>query len=292
MRVRIRRLFINMVRRLLLPAGIAALLASCSVLIDVDGKQCESNADCAALSRGSVCQQNICVSADGDAGATGAGGSPEDPLVCKARETSEEPKVKYTFAPIFANAPQTPKPFTIKACGQLDLDCENPVVPELEVNAGEPVDFEVPTGFAGYFEIHNPDTLDALLFMARPVIQDTVGWNVTVPNEGLVAQLGLATGETVDPELGIILALARDCDAKPLEGVTFSNSEGGLGFYIIANLPNTKITETGAQGAAGYVNIPISTTALSGVHNASGKTLGPSSVRVKPHWISLVEIFP
>ena len=282
-----------MVRRLLLPLSIAALLASCSVLIDVDGKQCERDADCAALSSDSVCQKNLCVqSTIGSAGATGAGGSPEaDPLVCQARETSKQPKVKYSFAPIFANPPPEPKPFTIKACGQLDLECDNPVDGPHEVTTGEPHDFEVTPGFAGYFEIHNPDTIDALLFMGRPVVEDTVGWNVTVPNQGLVVQLAVATGEDVDPELGVVLAVARDCEARALEGVTMSNSEGGLGFYIIGNLPNTKLTETGSQGAAGFVNIPISTTALSGVHS-SGTMLGPSSVRVKPGWISLVELFP
>lgn len=283
-----------MVRRLLLPLGTAALLASCSVLIDVDGKQCDSDADCTALSPGSVCQQSLCVQASSnDAGATGSGGTPaDDPLVCKAAQASEQPKVTYTFAPIFANKPQAPQPFTIKACGQLDLECENPDFGPLEVNAGEPQAFEVTPGFAGYFEIKNPDTLDAFLFLGRPILQDTVGWNVTVPDEGTVLQLGLATGEDVDPDLGILISVARDCDGRPLEGVTYSNSAGGLGFYFVTNLPNTELTETGPQGAAGFVNVPIGTAILRGTHNPSGTELGPSSARLKPRSISLVEIFP
>ncbi len=282
-----------MVRRLLLPLGTAAVLASCSVLIDVDGKQCESDADCAALSSEAVCQQQLCVPADSGAGATGSGGAPgeEDPLVCKQRETSTEPKVKYSFAPAFANEPKQPKPFVVQACAALDLECERPVYGPVEVTAGEPHDFEVEPGFTGYFEIHNPDTLDALLFMARPVIEDTVGWSATVPNQALIDQLGAATGEMADPDLGIVLAVARDCDSRALEGVTFSNSSGGLGFYIIGSLPLVSATATGTTGVAGYVNIPISTTAVSGVHT-SGTALGPVSVRVKPGWISLVELFP
>jgi hypothetical protein len=284
-----------MVKRLFFPLGIAASLASCSVLIDVDGKQCEVDADCAGLGpEGATCEQSLCVAkTGGDAGASGVGGaaSEDDPLVCKAREVSDSPTVRYTFAPIFANAPKEPQPFTVKACGQLDLECDNPLVGPIDVNAGEPEDFVLPTSFAGFFEISNPDTLPALLFLARPVVQDTVGWNVTVPDQATVLQLGLATGEKVDPELGIVLSVARDCTAAPLPGVTFENSEGGLRFYIINNLPNTSITETGPQGAAGFVNIPIKTTILTGTHT-SGAKLGPVSVRVKPGYISLAEIFP
>jgi hypothetical protein len=283
-----------MLRRLLLPLGTVALLASCSVLIDVDGKQCGSNADCAALSPGSVCQQSLCVqSSNNTAGTNGSGGSPdEDPLVCKAHETSKQPKVKYSFAPIFANPPKEPKPFTIKACNQFDLECNSPVFGPIDANADEPRDFEVEPGFDGYFEIRNPDTLSAMLFLGRPVVEDTVGWNMTVPDQTTVVQLGLATGTIVNPELGLVISVSRDCDAMPLSGVTVTNSEGGIGFYLINNLPNTSITETGPQGALGFVNIPISTTTLTGVHNETGTELGPVSVRVKPGWISLGELFP
>ena len=286
-----------MVTRLLFPFCLTALAAGCSVLIDVDGKQCETNADCASLaasSGGLECRQNLCLAVEagqGDGGAAGATSS--DPLVCETRETSTEPTVKYSFAPIFAQAPSEPKPFSIKACLQLDLACEAPVFGPLDVNAGEPQDFEVPPGFTGYFEITNPDTLGGLLFMGRPVVQDTVGWNVTMPTPEVVAQLALATGKDVDPELGLILSVARDCDALALAGVTFTSTEEStsLGYYFVNSLPNTALTKTGTQGAVGYANVPIGTAILSGM-TESGTALGPVSLRVKPHWISLGEIFP
>jgi hypothetical protein len=288
-----------MVTRFLILSSIALVLASCSVLIDVEGKQCESNDDCVALGAafaGSVCAQNICVmptdTAGGEAGA--GSGVPPDPLMCMARELSTEEKVKYTFAPVYAPGaePKEPKPFVIKACGQLDLSCENPVSGPFEVNAGEPQEFLVKPGFAGYFEITNPDTIDGLLFLGRPVVQDTVGWGVTIPSPQVVAGLALATGEEVKPELGIVLAVARDCDGNALEHVTFSNSKGGLHYYFVMALPNTELTETGPQGATGYANVPISTTILTGIHNPSGHMLGPVSVRLKPNTVSFAEIWP
>jgi hypothetical protein len=279
-------------------AILAVAPVACSALIDVDGKQCVRDSDCTALRgapRGAVCVQSLCVSpsAEAEAGAAGTSGAPDDPLACVAQERSQEPSVKYSFAPIFApgGEPAEPKPFTVKACEQLDLTCDKPVYGPIDVNPGEPQDFMVPVGFNGYFEIQNPDTLGGLFFMGRPVQQDTVGWNVTMPTPELVAALGSVTREDIDPELGIILVDARACDGSPLEGVTVSNSKGGLGYYFLNYLPDASLTKTSPQGAAGFANVPISTTALEGVHE-SGKKLGPVSLRVRPHYMSFTELWP
>jgi hypothetical protein len=287
-------------------ALLCRLLASCSLTLDVDDEQCSSTEDCEALGpafAGSVCERHACVRqaplASGGEGA-GAGGAPDTPpndaLQCQAPEPSSSPTVKFSFAPIFLTGtePTDPQPFTVKACDQFDFDCEEPLLGPVEVNAGEPYEFELPrgtAGFSGYFEITNPDTLSGLFFMGRPIVEDTVGWNVTMPSPNLVAQLALLTGEDVDPELGLILSVARDCDANALEGVAVTSSKGGLGYYFVMSVPDTALGKTGPQGAAGFANVPLSSTSLSGVHD-SGKELGPVAVRVKPHFISFAELFP
>ncbi len=282
-----------MITRLFLPLSIAGLLASCSVLIDVDGQQCTRDQDCVALGAaftGAVCERNLCVKTnDGAAG----GPSVPDPLVCTPTELSTEPLVKYSFAPVFAPGaePAEPKPFSIKACGTLDLACEHPVFGPIDVNAGQPQDFLVKPGFAGFFEIKNPDTLDGLLFLGRPINVDTAGWAVTMPTPAVVAQLAFATGEEINLELGFVLSVARDCNGTLLDHVAFHSTKGGLGYYFVMNLPDTSLTQTGPQGAAGYANVPISTTILTGMHE-SGKTLGPVSVRLKPNTLSFAEIWP
>jgi hypothetical protein len=279
------------------------LLGGCSLLIDVQNNQCGSTPDCEALGpafAGSVCARGVCILKESNAaGADGAGGTdgePGDPLVCQAPTPSETDTVVYSFAPIFlaGTEPKAPQPFTVKACDQFDFDCEQPLVGPIEVTAGEPYAFELPkgtAGFSGFFQIENPDTMSGLLFMGRPIVEDTVGWNVTMPSPNLVTQLAVLTGEDVDPELGLILTVARDCEARPLEGVTIDNTKGGLGYYFVMNLPDTSLGKTGPQGAAGFANVPILPTSLSGVHE-SGKELGPVSVRVKPHFISFAELFP
>lgn len=301
----------SMLKRLIiLPLGVTTLayglsgglLAGCSVLIDVDGKQCSTSQDCAALGAafsGATCEQNLCVlkTPTGAAGSQGVGGdaSMPDPLECEKQEPSTEAMVKYTFAPIFATGSEPkdhePLPFHIVACSPADLECAKPVFGPLDVMPGQPQDFLVPRGFQGYFYATNPDTIDALIFMGRAIVKDTIGWNVTVPTPALVAGFGLATNEQVNPDLGLIIAVARDCDQAPLEGVKFTSSKEGLRFYFVNSFPDTTLTETGSQGAVGFANVPISTATLKATA-ASGRELAPAIIRLKPRTASLVELFP
>lgn len=276
--------------------SIAAMAAGCSVLIDVDSKQCEVDADC--VTRGfqdAVCSSNLCVAKavpdpPGEGGAGGESSGTDDPLVCEI-EPSSEATVKFSFAPIFAIPPEQPQPFSIKACLSLDPDCQSPVFGPIDVNAGEAQDFIVPKSFNGYFEISNPDTRTGLYFMGRPLSTDTVGWNVTIPNDQTIAALGLAAGEPVDLDKGVMIAVARDCNLLPLEGAVFENSEGGLRFYFYQTTPDAKATKTGPQGAVGFANVEIGTTTISAVAE-NGTELTPVLLRLKQGYVSFTEVFP
>lgn len=292
--------FISRAGALLLAGG---AISSCSLLVDVNPLQCGSTPECQTLGpafAGSRCERGVCVLAEPAVAGGGAGGAADeaegDPLVCAAPAPNENETVVYSFAPIFlaGTEPEDPQPFSVKACAQFDFECERPLLGPVEVEAGRAHDFELPkgeAGFNGFFEITNPDTLSGLLFMGRPVVRDTIGWNVTMPSLDLVAQLAALTGEDVDPELGLILTVARDCEASPLEGVTIANSKGGLGYYFVMNVPDTALGKTGPQGAAGFANVPLLPTVVSGTHE-SGTPLGPVSVRVKPGFLSFAELFP
>jgi hypothetical protein len=307
-----------MATRTFLVLGIAATTAACSVLIDVDGKQCDVSQDCAARGfPGSECRENLCVAlvdepvggAGGDAGASseagqGGDGPPGggDPLMCDVTTPEPGATVKFTFAPLFASPPEEPTPFSIKACQQFDLDCKTPLFGPIDVEAGVAEDFEVPAGFIGYFDITNVATLHGLYFMGRAVNVDTGGWPVRMPDAQTVQNLGFFAQQDVDPNLGIVLSVARSCEQirsgdtlmppKPLQGVTFSSSAGGNVFYIVNDLPNVNTMVTGPQGAAGFVNVPIGTSVLN-VKTEAGQELKPVTVRLPgPNTISFVEVFP
>lgn len=279
-----------MTKRSFIILGLAAAAIGCSVLIEVDDKQCDADADCAARGpafAAAVCRKNLCVATDvgGDAGASG------NPLLCEAPAPNDAPTVKFTFAPGFAVPPTDPKPFSVSACLSLDPNCDNPVFGPIDVNALEPQDFEVPKNFNGFFQIENPDTRTGLYFMGRPLAEDTLGWAVSLPNDGTITALGVAAGEQVDLALGVMIAVARDCKASPLEGATFEDKDPGLRFYFYQTTPDANATETGPQGAVGYANLPLGQTTLS-AKAADGTELTPVVVRLKADHVSFAEVFP
>lgn len=269
------------------------------MLIDVDGKQCQADADCAT--RGfadAVCEQNLCIVKQdpGSAGAGGRGGE-DNPLICKAPEPTDATTVKFSFAPGFAVTPEDPKPFSVKVCGPLDPECNAPIIGPIDVNALEPYEFELPKAFNGFFQIENPDTRTGLYYMGRPVNEDTIGWNVTVPGDATITALGFAAGKQVHLELGVMIAVARDCNLLPVEGAVFENSElastpDGLRFYFYQTMPDVNATKAGPQGAVGYANLPIGTATL-GATAPDGTALTPVAVRLKAGgYVSFIEVFP
>jgi hypothetical protein len=275
--------------------ALLCLASGCSTLVDVEPVQCEVDVDCERLGSqfvGTSCVAGLCISPDDGEG--GSGGMASSPFECVDPEPIEGDSIIYTFTVKYATTPSEPVPSIMKACERLDALCNAPVAVAENVVAGELVDLELPAGFAGYFQIENPHTLSALHFPGRPLLEDTRGWDLTIADDVTVAGLGIATDTAIDPEQGAMIVVARDCDALPLESATFTNSAGGVQFYIVDNFPTPEATATTEQGSGGFVNVPIGTTIVSASHE-SGAELTATSAVIRPlgeGWVSYLEIFP
>jgi hypothetical protein len=272
--------------------GGAAL--SCSLLIETSTKQCSQDSDCPKLGKafeGSVCQKNLCVTPVID-----------DPLVCKTPDAGATQTVKLTFTVNFASKPAAPQPFQIWACNRLDVNCDSPVFGPVTANAGDMVGLDVPVGFQGYLQLKNPSTVNAMEFLARPLLEDTHGWDLTIASPMTVMLLGAATGTTIDPMLGGVVMIARDCNRTPLAGVQASimvsqgdpNDAGPdttVSFYFSNMFPSKSLMATTSEGAAGFVNVPIGSAILSGTTD-SGRALSPTTAVSRAGWFSYVEVQP
>ena len=266
--------------------ALTASTLSCSVLIDTTAKQCSSDTDCANLGdafAGSVCTANVCVKPE----ALGPAG-------CPRVEPSPNPTVTLSFKVSFAAA-ATQNQFTILACKRLDTLCAGPVA-MTTADSGTLINFDVPTGFQGFLQVTNPDTVSAMVFLGLPAQQDTRFWDLTIPREGDVKLIGLATSTTIDRTLGTLVMIARDCDRTPLAGVVASNSTDGTGFYFSAMAPDKSLTATTDEGAAGFVNVSPGNSILSGTYD--GRPMSPTSVESRGAtgselgWVSYAEVFP
>jgi hypothetical protein len=268
---------------------VATSLANCTLVVDADTPQCDTDADCAARGEGfadAACERNVCVVA--------ASGIDASILECTAPIHNGLPTVKYSFAvqlPTSAGE-ESPTSFRVQACQQLDVDCQEPAAGPFDVAAGTRYDFPLPQGFSGFFQIASERTLPALYFVPGPIVTDTMGWSPTVISKEALAQLAAAAGISLDPSSGVVIASVRDCDGGPIEGATVTASEGGaIRYYFVNNLPVLSATETSAQGAVGFANLPATTIVLNGV-SKSGQAFAPVSVRIKSGSLSFVEIRP
>jgi hypothetical protein len=274
---------------------LAGAALSCSVIIDSSSTQCTQTSDCAKLGAafaGSVCQKNVCV-------------APDNPLVCKSIDGGANSTVKLTFHIGYATPPSDLGMFTVLACGRYDVNCSSPVAGPVIEDPSDPnskVELDVPVGFFGYLQVTNPSAVNSMEFLARPLEQDTAGWDLTLATEATITGLGLATQSTIDRTLGTVIVIARDCNRVPLAGVQTSlvisqgDPDAGpdktIGFYLVSMFPTKSQMETTADGASGYANVPIGSATVSGTIVATGMALAPTSAVSRSGWISYVEVQP
>jgi len=285
--------------RIALALALSTLLTlSCSLVVnDTSDKQCSIDSDCTKLGSAfanTVCQKNVCVAAD--------------PLSCRTIPQTN-PKVKLTFTIGFAAKPAgNLGTFTVNACDRLDVDCSTPVagpVTEDPSDANSSVELDVPYGFQGYLQVKNEGvTVPSMEFLARPLQQDTAGWNLTIATPTTVKLLGGATGTAVDiTNDGLFIMVARDCNRTPLAGVqtTLDISQGNIDagasssivpFYLANMFPNKSLMATTEEGAAGFANVPPGSAILSGTIQDTGFQLQPTAAQSRAGWISYVEVQP
>ncbi len=286
--------------RLALALGVSSLATlSCSFIVnDTSTKQCSVDADCTKLGAAfanTICQQNLCVASD--------------PLSCRTIPQTN-PTVKLTFTIGFAAKPTGSQGlFTVVACNPLDVNCDSPIAgPATEdpTDTSQSIELDVPYGFQGFLQITNDGvTVPSMEFLARPLQQDTAGWNLTIATPTTVALLGAATGTSVDIKNdGLFIMVARDCNRTPIAGVQTTinvtqgdNADAGVdssivAFYLDNTFPVKTLMATTAEGAAGFANVPPGSAVLNGTIQASGFQLQPTSAQSRAGWISYVEVQP
>jgi len=272
---------------------------SCSLVVnDTSDKQCSVDADCTKLGvafANTVCQKNVCVASD--------------PYSCRAIPQTN-PKVKLTFTIGFAAKPNGDQGiFKVLACDPLDVNCDSPVdgpVTEDPSDPSQSITLNVPYGFQGFLQVTNDGvTVPSLEFLARPLQQDTAGWNLTIATPTTVALLGASTGTSVDiKNHALFIMVARDCNRAPLAGVqaaidvTQGDADAGTSsdsivpFYLMNTFPSKSLTATTTEGAAGFANVPPGSALLHGMPVDGSYQLQPTSAQSRAGWISYVEVQP
>lgn len=199
---------------------------------------------------------------------------------------------------------------TARACGRLDVACDEPLAPAAAVDAEGKVTLQVPGTFNGYFEIRNESPDPAKAF---------VPLNVFVPTSELVRGgaeprrlivfrgsevLALASfvGGSFSPDTppnAFLLATALDCLGSAAGGVSFSLTPESLrspqtgSFYTGEDsLPSMTATETVARGLFAMTNLNAGAPTLAGTLNEGRRPLALTSALTRDGQMTQIFVGP
>lgn len=312
-----------------LAIGVAS---ACSLLIDVSGEQCTTDADCAARGASFAaarCVRSACTLDDGvEAGPVPEAGSPDvdaadasppvDPrYLCLGKHPAPTP-TKATAAYMLTLTDlitQKALPgLRVKLCTNLtDPSCAVPAATTQTDDAGVArLTIDLSKGaFDGYVDV-DPETADG-----GSAVVDGGDTAVYMPSRIYYTSIPIAADRTDDYQLlqfgtlnlfgslfsakadftkGAAFIIAEDCsftDSASISLTVDQADDGGThAFYIKNDQPSTTATETDVSGIAGFVNLPTGNRSFTTELSTTKQKVGSVNGYVRPGTIMFAKIGP
>jgi hypothetical protein len=269
-------------------------VSGCSLLLDSDRLQCETDGDCAARGlESATCDTdvNICVEAEdlvwGCVGNVEWDEATSEPLVLNAR-----------FRRLSGETPVVGAPG--KLCEPLDTDCLSPL-DEAVTDENGVLSLTGYYGFRGYTLLEPPESYPnmapAILWANPPRFDEVAAEDIQPAHLTAVDEVsGIAAllGTSVNPDAGHIFGLTSDCNQQPIGNVTLRSDVVGtdtVQYYFDGSIPSKTAAETDASGLGGFVNVPAGLVTITATSLDVG-LLGSATVLVKPGHITYLGIGP
>lgn len=294
-------------------ALVVAGLASCTLIMDADRRQCATNDDCV---RGSgraneICATGVCEAVASPLAETDAASDsePEDPAwACLNRTGTLPPEELGVPVPLYrryvgAVNPAPVEGLSVKACRYDDDTCARPVGVPVVTDATGFIETPVFAGFRGYLELTASEATSSAIMptlsfisaidKARPPVNPPVAVPLFTRDDmdfivGTVAR-------KVNPQLGIFLFTVRNCEGKPVQGAQVRVepiAADTFGFYTDATgTPGLTQQATSPDGSGGFVNLPPGRVTIT-VSRASGAVGWSSDLLIRADTISDTFIDP
>lgn len=270
----------------------APLLGSCLLLIDTTERQCKTNADCTSADLGTMCVEQVCVSAgcQGDSctstepsrdgkcenDAQCADSTPRclnetcvssqvgAQWICQAEDmVRTNNMVRFSFHIIDFLSRQPPKNIVVNACLSHDVACAEPVSMYVDSDGTGHAQLEIPAGFVGFFEVKS-ESLTTLLYVTKPIWKNTSSQDLPILSMDALKLTAQITLLTIDPSTGLALLQALDCSDTPAAGVSFKlrgeGTETANSFYMVDQIPSldaklTTYDQISKAATGGFINV-------------------------------------
>lgn len=235
---------------------------SCSVLVDANRVQCNTDEDCRA--RGASFAQSSCVNTICEGNpkwaclehpAASPGGAGPFRVTMHVTDLIK----KTAIADVRADL-----------CRKIDVSCNDPAASVTSDASGTISLTSVEAGFSGYVSLQSSAIVSTLYFFNPLIDRDqdipALSLSNSAARAGLLGQLG------ADPARADILLNASDCQGKPVSGITYALTSpipGAIAYYLSSGLPTRNGTTTDATGYGGFVNLPSGTVTITATDTVS-----------------------
>ncbi|MGE5788193.1 MAG: hypothetical protein ACM3ZE_26595 [Myxococcales bacterium] len=258
---------------------------SCTLITDADREQCVVDTDC--LERGdafkaTVCQESQCV-ADPAWACLQDQGDSSDP----GPFTVRLPLVSVLDQSAMAGV-------TAVMYRKIDVASSNPISAQAVSDANGVVELSVEKGFDGYVSLSHQSIGPSLYFFNPPVRRSETVSPIRLASIPVVAALFQQVGRTYDPNQGVVILTAEDCQSRPLSQVSYTVPKWSAStavFYSVDGLPTTSTSATDGSGYGGLIGLPPETVAISATHTTQG-SIGGLSLFVRAGALSYSRMVP
>jgi hypothetical protein len=216
--------------------------------------------------------------------------------LCTADDQSIKPaSVRYGFHIVDFLSREPPKNIVVKACRSNDVGCAEPVSTFNDTDGTGHAQFDLPSGFFGFFDIHS-DAIPTLLYVTKPIVKNTLNRDLPVLTGATVQLTAQVTGFTVDSKKGLALLEALDCSDTPQGGVQFAvTSAMADQFYLVDQVPSRDATvtvydEVNNTANGGFVNVPTGFNTFSARLGVDGLELGSFNAQVLEGGITFIDM--
>lgn len=267
-----------------LSAGI--LLGACTLVVDAERQQCESDADCSRLGpdfEDGVCVEALCRT------------RPDPRWDCLDREptavAAPPPASVRVRVSVLDVVTRGPRPAVeVRACGALDSECVTPLAIAVTHSGGE-ADLQLPGGFNGYLRCEAGNIFPTLYFFGAPLTESSTAL-VSVVSTAVVEGLDAQSADVSAPGRPVVVVDALDCTGAPAAGVRVSVPEGNsttiVGYMVDGLYPPSQMA-TSSSGVARILNIEEGNVTING-RLTDGRSIGSAAVLTRQGFVTLANL--
>ncbi len=271
---------------------ILAGAASCTLVVDAERAQCDTDLDCSARGfENASCVDHLCQ-------APQAASDPEWGCLegFQPPSVAADELVPYRLRFERATQPRVPPlNLFIRLCSSYDYKCENPISGIPQPDETGSVTLELEPTFRGFLEVEATGLKPTLAFLPSLVVWPPEEQVFRLTQASDFVALAEAVNIPYNPERGFSVMLTNNCRDQRASGVVLATGDGDdftLPYFFKGSLPDFDAVQTDEQGAGGWTWIPVGQATAEARRAATGEFIGVAGFYARPDYISYVPISP